>query len=233
MTKNKLERFAQMDTFSNVVQLPFNEVFGKDYELKGKWKSDFFGNGNHLVLELGCGKGEYTVGLARRYPEKNFIGIDIKGARMWKGARTALNEGLKNAAFVRTRIEFVQSVFDRNEVDEIWITFPDPQPKKRKKRLSSSRFLNSYKQFLKPGGIIHLKTDNRPLFEYTQAIALENNLPVLIASDNLYENITEDPVLSIRTFYEQQFLDQGMNIHYLKFVLTHLNEITEPVEYTE
>ncbi len=233
MTKSKLERFAQMDTFSNVVQLPFTDVYGKDYKLKGKWKSDFFGNNHPLVLELGCGKGEYTVGLARRYPEKNFIGIDIKGARMWKGARAALNEELKNAAFVRTRIEFIQSVFDHDEVDEIWITFPDPQPKKRNKRLSSSRFLNSYKQFLKPDGIIHLKTDNKVLFEYTHALAIENKLPVIVASDNLYKHITEDPVLSIRTFYEQQFLDQGMNIHYLKFALTDSNQIREPVEYKE
>ncbi len=233
MTKSKLERFAQMETFSNVIQPSFEEVYGKDYDLKGKWKNSYFKNDHPLVLELGCGKGEYTVGLARMYPEKNFIGIDVKGARMWKGARAALNEELENVAFVRTRIEFIQSVFGRNEVDEIWLTFPDPQLKKRKKRLSSSRFLNSYSRFLTPGGIIHLKTDNKVLYEYTLAIAIENNLPVMIATENLYENVSDDPVLKIRTFYEQQFLDQGLKIHYLKFALPDSKPITEPVGYTE
>ncbi len=207
-----------MKKFSNVLQPAFYEVFNKDYKLKGKWK-DLFGNDNPIILELGCGKGEYTVELARKFKQKNFIGIDIKGARIWKGAKRALDEKINNAVFLRTRIEFVSSFFDRNEVDEIWITFPDPQPKNKKKRLTSSRFLNLYGNFLKPGGPIHLKTDNALLYEYTFKILKYNGLEIEYYTDNLYDSVTDDEALSVRTFYEKKFLGQGMKIYYLKFRL--------------
>ena len=169
MGKNKLSKWAEMENWDFVLQPGFDEIFGKDYRLKGKWKNDFFKNENPLVLELGCGKGEYTTGLAMRFPEKNFVGIDIKGARMWRGARTTFEHSLKNVAFLRTRIEFIRSFFGLAEVDELWITFPDPQMKIRrtKKRLTSPIFLNAYRAFLSPGGIVHLKTDNRQLYDYT------------------------------------------------------------------
>jgi len=160
MTKRKLQRFAEMETFANVIQPEFEEVFGKDFRLKGLWNKCQFHNENPVVLELGCGKGEYATGLAKHFPDKNFIGVDIKGSRMWRGATTALGEQLHNVMFLRTRIEMIGSFFGPDEVDEIWLTFPDPQLKKARKRLTSSRFLNSYRTFLKKSGIIHLKTDN-------------------------------------------------------------------------
>jgi tRNA (guanine-N7-)-methyltransferase len=218
MTKRKLERFEEMKKFSNVLQPAFYEVFNKDYKLKGKWK-DLFGNDNPIILELGCGKGEYTVELASRFKQNNYIGIDIKGARIWKGAKRALEEKINNAVFLRTRVEFTNSFFDRSEVDEIWITFPDPQPKNKKKRLTSSRFLNLYANFLKPGGPIHLKTDNALLYEYTFEILRFNGLEIEYYTDNLYDSVADDEVLSVRTFYEKKFLGQGMKIYYLKFRL--------------
>ena len=167
MTKRKLERFTEMAHFRNVLQPGFDEVFGRKHPIMGKWHDTFFGNDNPIVIELGCGKGEYTVGLAKKFPEKNFIGIDIKGSRMWRGAKSAIEENLKNTGFLRTRIEFINSFFDKDEVDEIWLTFPDPQPKKSNKRLSSCRFLNMYSNFLKQEGYIHLKTDSELLYSYT------------------------------------------------------------------
>ena len=216
MTKRKLERFEEMKNFSNVLQPAFYEVFNKDYKLKGKWK-DLFGNDNPIILELGCGKGEYTVELAKRFKQKNCIGIDIKGARIWKGAKKALDGKINNAVFLRTRIEFISSFFDRDEVDEIWITFPDPQPKNKKKRLTSSRFLNLYGNFLKPGGTLHLKTDNALLYEYTLEILRYNGLKIEYYTDNLYDSVNDDEILSVRTYYENKFLEQGMKIYYLKF----------------
>jgi tRNA (guanine-N7-)-methyltransferase len=230
MTKKKLQRFADMDTFSNVIQPEFNEVFRKEHFLKGQWKLQKFHNDHPVVLELGCGKGEYTVGLARRFPKKNFIGVDIKGSRMWRGARTALQENLTNVLFLRARIELINSFFGTGEVDEIWITFPDPQLKKKRKRLTSSGFLNNYSRFLKNNGIVHLKTDNKELYHYTLGLVQLNNLKVGIQTDNLYQSGLGNELVDIKTFYEQQFLNQGMAIHYLNFELSHEKAIAEIAE---
>ena len=228
MTKRKLERFAEMATFPNVLQPSFAEVFRKEHPIKGKWNEVFFKNNNPIVAELGCGKGEYTVGLARKFPDKNFLGIDIKGARIWKGAKTAFENNITNVGFLRTRIEFLDAFFIGDELDEIWITFPDPQPKKKNKRLTSGKFLSMYKTFLKPTGIIHLKTDSADLFEYTFSLVKHNHFHILNACDNLYAKGTNDDILSIQTFYEKQFLEQRKNIFYLRFVMNAENQVYEP-----
>ena len=227
MTKSKLERFEEMKKFSNVLQPAFVEVYHKDHKLKGKWNKNFFGNDNPVILELGCGKGEYTVELAKRFKEKNFIGIDIKGARIWKGAKKALNETINNAVFLRTRIELINSFFDKNEIDEIWITFPDPQPKNKKKRLTSGRFLNLYQAFLKPDGYVHLKTDNALLYNYTIEILKHNKLEIEYCTDDLYDTSLDNDILSVKTFYENIFLEQGLKIYYLKFKLAGKSLIEE------
>ncbi len=223
--KRKLAQFAEMKTFPNVTEVPFSEVFQKKYSKSGKWKKEVFENNNDIVLELGCGKGEYTVGMALKYPEKNFIGVDIKGARMWRGAKTSLEDEIRNAHFLRTRIEFIDSFFAKNEVSEVWITFPDPQPResREKKRLSSPRFLEKYKTFLKPGGIVHLKTDARDLYEYSDEIARECGHEVLISTSELYKDLNEldltqkeKEVLRIPTFYEKMFTEKGHVVCYLK-----------------
>jgi tRNA (guanine-N7-)-methyltransferase len=228
--KKKLQRFAEMETFSNVIQPEFEEVFGKDYTLKGLWNSHWFCNGNPVVLELGCGKGEYTVGLARQFPEKNFIGVDIKGSRMWRGAHTALLENLGNTMFLRTHIELINSFFGPAEVDEIWITFPDPQLKKKRKRLTSSRFLNNYTRFLKDNGMIHLKTDNTVLYRYTLDLAMINGFRIRFQTDDLYNSGFSNKLPDIKTFYECQFLEKGMKINYLCFELPHDKAIEEPAD---
>jgi tRNA (guanine-N7-)-methyltransferase len=217
-----------MDTFEHVIQPSFEEVFDNDYALKGKWNETFFSKRKPLVLELGCGKGEYTVGLAKRFEDKNFLGIDIKGARMWRGAKTIEEEGITNAGFIRTRVDFVTSLFSPGEVDEIWITFPDPQPKKPLKRLSSSRFLKRYLKILKPGGIVHLKTDNQDLHLYTKALVKKNNFPLLEAYSDLYASDYDEEFLEIKTFYERQFLEEGMPITYLRFIPQEREKIEEP-----
>lgn len=229
MGKAKISKFEEMKTFENVFQPSFEEVFGKDFRLKGKWGSEFFGNDHPITLELGCGKGEYSVGLARLFPERNFIGIDIKGARIWTGARLASEEGIRNVAFIRTRIEFINSFFTENEIDEIWLTFPDPQLKKRrnKKRLTSPRFLNSYRGFLRDGGSIHLKTDNAELFHYTLSVAELNGLPVRSATNDLYRGGQDSTAHGIQTFYEKQFLEAGLPIHYLAFELPATARVVE------
>jgi tRNA (guanine-N7-)-methyltransferase len=230
MTKKKLERFEEMKGFSNVLQPAFDEVFNKDFRLKGRWNRDFFRNNNPIILELGCGKGEYTVELARKFKDTNHIGIDIKGARIWKGAKIALTESINNAAFLRTRIELINSFFDTNEIDEIWITFPDPQLKNKKKRLTSSRFLKSYQKFLKQNGFIHLKTDNESLYNYTMKIVNHNKLEVDYFTENLYNSCNENEILSVKTYYEHKFLEQGLRIYYLRFKLNNesvIEEITE------
>lgn len=226
--KNKLQRFAEMESFPHVIQADFEEVFQKDYRLKGRWAKDFFGNDKPLVLELGCGKGEYTVGLARQFPDKNFIGIDIKGARMHKGAEQALKEGLKNAAFVRTRIELIASFFGKGEVDELWLTFPDPQMNKTRKRLTSCRFLQLYAGFLKPGGLLHLKTDSRFLYSYTREVARHNKLTIVNDYDDLYHSGLEDEILGIRTYYEERFMAHNLPIKYFSFLLDHPAGLQEP-----
>ena len=230
MGKRKLGQFEELNTFENVLQPSLEEVIDNDYRLKGKWATGHFNNNKPIILELGCGKGEYTVGLAGLFPGQNFIGIDIKGARIWSGARQALNEDIHNVAFIRTRIEFINSVFAKDEVDEIWLTFPDPQLKSRrvKKRLTASKFLNSYRKILKDGGIIHLKTDNAVLYQYTLDLIKKNELPLLFAKENLLGSEMSDVVYGIHTFYEMKFIEKELPIHYLKFELPSDKIIKEP-----
>lgn len=217
-----------MDAFPNVVQAAFDEVFRKDYKLKGRWSATFFGNDHPIVLELGCGKGEYTVGLARQFPDKNFIGIDIKGARMHAGAQQALKEGLENAAFIRTRIELIESFFAQGEVDEIWLTFPDPQMNRTRKRLTSCRFMEMYARFLKSGGTVHLKTDSRFLYTYTRAMVQHNHLCIVNDFSDLYHSGFEDAILGIRTYYEERFMAHQIPIKYLSFLLAYQDSMEEP-----
>jgi len=235
MGKNKQFRFNEMKTFSHVVQPEFDEIFKNNHELKGFWKENFFKNNNPITLELGCGKGEYTIALAEANANKNFLGIDIKGARMWIGARKINDNKISNAGFLRTRIEFINSFFINNEVDEIWITFPDPQAKKRrnKKRLTSAGFLNFYRSFLKNNGLIHLKTDSKFLYNYTLNLLNLNNIPIVVNTDDLYNsniNLPEKELLNVQTFYEQMFLAQNITITYICFKLPNniiVNELDE------
>ena len=218
--KNKLQRFAENLTFSNLFQYRYEEVVN-GFFLKGKWKQDFFKNDHPLILELGCGKGEYTVGMARRYPEKNFIGVDIKGARMWRGLKTAQEENLKNVAFVRTRIELAEYYFGEKEVDALWITFPDPQIKARRerKRLTSPQFLQRYAKFLHPDAIIHLKTDALLLYDYTREVIEQGGHLLLESNEDIYGSGMDNEVTQIQTFYEQKWLEHGTPIRYLAFRL--------------
>lgn len=221
MGKNKLARWAELARFENVIQPEIRAISAKDHPVKGRWNKEIFKNDNPITLEIGCGKGEYTIGLANRFKKNNFIGIDIKGARMWRGAKTANEQKLHNVAFLRTRIEFINSFFFNDEVDEIWITFPDPHPggNNSNKRLVSPRFLNSYRLFLKNKGLIHLKTDNRELFEYTKKVTYNNELDIVYETRDLYSEDLPDDTLSIRTHYETKFLNEGLNINYLCFKL--------------
>lgn len=202
--------------------------------MRGQWHEKFFNNDNPIVLELGCGRGEYTVGLARLFPDKNFIGVDIKGARMWTGATESLNEGMKNVAFLRTHIEFIDRFFAPGEVAEIWLTFSDPQMKKVTKRLTSTFFLERYRRFLVNDGLVHLKTDSNFLFTYTNYVVDENKLPVLFRTDDLYHTLSVEKdeevqrILGIQTYYEQQWIARGLNIKYLKFQLPTEGELREP-----
>ena len=225
MSKNKLAKFADMATFANVVQPA--ELMVQNFEYKGKWSSDFFHNGNPLTLELGCGKGEYTVALSAANPERNFIGIDIKGARIWNGAKKALEGNIKNAGFLRTRIDMIDNFFGAEEVSEIWITFADPQPKKQNKRLTSAYFLNLYRKFMKQGAVINLKTDSRLLHFYTLELLKANHIEPIVHTDDLYNSPYLDDTLSIKTFYENMFLQEGKKITYLKFILDINKEIVE------
>ena len=232
MGKGKLAKFAEMETFSNVFQYPFSVVDNVPFEMKGRWREQYFKNNHPVVLELGCGKGEYTVELARLYPEMNFIGVDIKGARMWTGAKQALEEGLKNVAFLRTNIEIIDRFFAESEVQEIWLTFSDPQMKNAHKRLTSTFFLNRYRKFLVDGGIVHLKTDSNFLFTYTTCMVKENKLPVVFSTEDLYhtEGLDEEThkILSIQTYYESMWIERGLNIRYMKFFLPQQGELVEP-----
>ena len=228
MGKGKLAKFADMAQYPNVVECPYSEVSDGSFALKGKWAGSFFHNDNPLVLELGCGRGEYTVGLARRYPEKNFIGVDIKGARMWTGATEALRDGVTNAAFLRTRIEMISSFFGSGEVSEIWLTFSDPQMKKATKRLTSTYFMERYREFLVPGGLIHLKTDSDFLYNYTRYMVEANALPLEYSTSDLYSSGAGSDLLNIRTYYEQQWLDRGMKIKYMRFRLPQEGVLSEP-----
>jgi len=234
MGKNKLAKFAEMETFSNVFQCtaPHLGTNADQGKMRGQWHT-FFGNSNPIVLELGCGRGEYTVGLAQIFPEKNFIGIDIKGARMWAGAKEALQKGLKNVAFLRTNIEMLNHFFAENEIYEIWITFPDPQMKKATKRLTSTYFLDRYQHLLVNNGIIHLKTDSPFLYQYTSAVIRENKFVTLCNTNDLYHSGINDDILSLRTHYEKQWLERGMTIKYIKFQLLHSLSYAEPTEEFE
>ena|SRR6218665_980563 len=221
MGKNKLMKFEQVSTFENCFFLSFDQSKGEGLPLKGKWNKEFFKNDNPIVLELGCGKGEYTVGLAKRYPHKNFIGVDIKGNRIWTGAKAALENKMDNVAFIRTRIDFIESCFEKGEVSEIWITFPDPQPLKTtiRQRLTNMIFLNRYKNILKEGGVINLKTDNEPFYEYSREVIRENKLTELDATNDLYADPKQrdEELTNIKTYYEKMFSDKGFKICYLKF----------------
>ena len=243
MGKGKLQKFAENETFACLVQPSLDQVLHQAHPLKGNWGRDFFHNDHPIVLELGCGKGDYTIALALRHPEINYIGIDIKGARMWKGAKTATQMGLKNVGFLRTRVEFINSLFAPGEVSEIWLTFSDPQIGREKKRLTSPRFLSRYAGFLRSDGVIHLKTDSRYLYEYTHALCLANGLPVAFATHDLYAlqqtQQTPDPVggdvpaldpalFEVQTFYEKHFLAQGYRICYLAFTLDGRSDFLSP-----
>ncbi len=228
MGKNKLAKFDDMAEYPHVFQYPFSVLQANGFELKGNWRKDFFKNDNPIVLELGCGKGEYTVGLGKLFPEKNFIGVDIKGARMWSGAKESLEAGMTNVAFLRTSIELISHFFEAGEVDEIWITFPDPQMKKVNKRLTSTRFMRMYREILSGEGIIHLKTDSNFMYTYTCEMAKVNNYPILFNNNDLYHSDLNDSILSIRTYYEQQWLDRGLNIKYVKFVCEPRDTLIEP-----
>ena len=219
-SKNKLKRFSENETFDNVFQPTREEVVGDQFPLKGKWNKEFFKNDNPIVLELGCGKGEYSVGLAERFPEKNFIGIDIKGARFWRGAKTAVETGMNNVAFVRTQIELIHHIFTQNEVSEIWITFPDPQIKykRTKPRMTNAAFLDNYKKILKPNGLMHLKTDSEFMHGYTLGLLHGLGYEVLYANHNIYKNEgAPAEVTGIQTFYESQYLEVNKPITYIQF----------------
>ena len=241
MSKGKLKKFAEMETFKNVFQYPYGVISEVPFEMRGYWREQYFHNDNPIVLELGCGKGEYTVGLARVYPNINFIGVDIKGARIYTGAKQALEEGLDNVAFLRTSIEIIDRFFSEDEVQEIWLTFSDPQMKNVHKRLTSTFFMNRYRHFLIDGGIVHLKTDSNFLFTYTTYMVNVNQLPVLFRTEDLYGNelsegrVAENQmdektreILGIHTYYENQWIERGLNIKYMKFQLPREGELVEP-----
>ncbi|GGZ56220.1 tRNA (guanosine(46)-N7)-methyltransferase TrmB [Mesonia mobilis] len=219
-SKNKLKRFKENETFSNVIQPTREEITNKEFHLKGKWAKEFFKNDLPIVLELGCGKGEYSVGLAKMYPENNFLGIDIKGARFWRGAKTAVEEEMNNVGFLRTQIELIDLIFAENEVDEIWITFPDPQIKykRTKHRLTNTEFLQKYKKILKPDGVVNLKTDSEFMHGYTLGLLHGEGHEILHANHDVYKNeYSPEEVVGIQTFYENQYLEENKKITYIKF----------------
>jgi len=223
MAKNKQKKFREVDSFDNCFFLSFEESKEKGFSLKGKWHKEFFKNENPIVLELGCGKGEYTIGLAQRFPDKNFIGVDIKGNRIWTGAKTAVDNKMNNVAFLRTRIDFIESCFSENEISEIWITFPDPQPQKTRvrKRLTNMMFINRYKNIMVKGGIINLKTDSEPFYDFSREVIQENKLIELDATNDLYADasLRDEALTNIKTYYEKLFSEKGFKICYLKYKL--------------
>ena len=240
MGHDKLRKFAENETFSCLLQPSAQELLAdgyfhlRDHAVKGHW-NERFGNSNPIVLELGCGKGEYTIALAERDPERNYIGVDIKGARLWKGAKYATEHALPNVAFLRTRVEFITAFFSPGEVSEVWLTFSDPQYRSENSRLCSPLFLERYRSFLKPGGIVHLKTDSRFLHEYARAVCAANDLKVLSCTQDLYNQQVEvQPVVKeVQTFYEQLFLEQGYPITYLSFVIDHEGAYVSPSDPKE
>ena len=228
MSKGKLQKFADMARYPHVFEYPYSVVDDVPFAMRGRWREEFFHNPNPVVLELGCGRGEYTVGLAEMFPEKNFIGVDIKGARMWTGATDSLQRGMKNVAFLRTNIEIIDRFFAPGEVQEVWLTFSDPQMKKATKRLTSTYFLERYRRFLTDGGLVHVKTDSNFLYTYTRLLIEANHLPVEVMTDDLYHSGQADEILSIRTYYEQQWLARGINIKYIRFRLPQEGTLVEP-----
>lgn len=225
MAKRKLQRFADVATFENVAK-PTTEQGMKDtFPLKGKWHKEFFKNDNPIVLELACGKGEYTVGLAKNYPDKNFLGVDIKGNRLWHGAKYALENNMNNVGFVRTRIDFITQLFAAGEVSEIWITFADPQKERPRKRLTGEMFLNRYRKIMKAGGKVNLKSDSDLLYEFTKEVVAEGKYKVEVDSANIYEelipSIADAPLakdLEIKTYYEKRWLSEGKKIKFISFI---------------
>jgi tRNA (guanine-N7-)-methyltransferase len=252
MGHDKLRKFAENETFTCLLQPDASLILDKsgdpseglrlnDHPIKGRWNGEMFHNDHPIVLELGCGKGEYTIDLSRRFPECNYIGVDIKGARLWRGAKTATEQALPNVAFLRTRIEFIEAFFGPGEVSSIWLTFSDPQLKSENSRLTSPLFLERYRKFLKPGGVIHLKTDSRFLHEYSKAVALENGLTILASTTDLYNSGGEFPpetaanlgaeLFEVQTFYERMFLSQGYKITYLAFTIDHEGPYRHPSDF--
>jgi tRNA (guanine-N7-)-methyltransferase len=219
-SKNKIKRFGENETFGNVFQPSREEVVGQNFALKGKWNNDFFKNNNPIIVELGCGKGEYTVGLAALNPDKNYVGIDVKGARFWRGAKDAVENNLPNVAFVRTQIELIDYIFGTNEVSEIWITFPDPQIKykRTKHRMTNESFLELYKKIMPSQGIVNLKTDSEFMHGYTLGLLHGQGHEVIYANHNIYVN-TGSPaeVINIQTFYEKHYLAINKAITYIQF----------------
>ena len=228
MGKGKLAKFADMREYPHVFEYPYSVVDNVPFPMKGHWGETFFKNDHPIVLELGCGRGEYTVGLGRLFPEKNFIGVDIKGARMWTGATESLQAGMTNVAFLRTQIEIIDRFFAEGEISEIWLTFSDPQMKKATKRLTSTYFMERYRRFLTDRGLVHLKTDSNFMFTYTKYMIEHNHLPVEVMTEDLYHSGMADEILSIRTYYEQQWLDRGLDIKYIRFRLPHEGMLAEP-----
>ncbi|WP_297273298.1 tRNA (guanosine(46)-N7)-methyltransferase TrmB [uncultured Bacteroides sp.] len=228
MGKGKLAKFADMREYPHVFEYPYSVVDNVPFPMKGHWGETFFKNDRPIVLELGCGRGEYTVGLGRLFPEKNFIGVDIKGARMWTGATESLQAGMTNVAFLRTQIEIIDRFFAEGEISEIWLTFSDPQMKKATKRLTSTYFMERYRRFLTDRGLVHLKTDSNFMFTYTKYMIEHNHLPVEVMTEDLYHSGMADEILSIRTYYEQQWLDRGLDIKYIRFRLPHEGMLAEP-----
>jgi len=218
MGKNKLKRFADNLSYEHVFEPAYTIIESDSFENKGKWNS-FFGNNNPITIELGCGKGEYTIGLAEMYPERNFIGIDLKGSRLWVGATYAKKHNLRNVAFIRSRVDFIKALFAEKEVAEIWITFPDPQNKKRRKRLTFPRFLKLYSEILQEKGRLNLKTDSNKLFHYTKSVVEKNNLTLITASEDIYNSEILNKELQIETFYESLFTAKGDNINFISFML--------------
>lgn len=221
-SKNKLKRFKENESFDNVIQPSREELVNGDFQLKGQWNKKFFKNDQPLVLELGCGKGEYSVGLAKKFPDRNFIGIDIKGARFWRGAKTAIEEGISNVGFLRIQIELIEYAFAENEVDEIWITFPDPQIKykRTKHRMTNTHFLEKYRKVLKPDGVLNLKTDSEFMHGYTLGLLHGEGHEIIYANHDVYrQQGSPEEVTGIQTFYESQYLEQNKPITYIRFKL--------------
>lgn len=218
MSKKKLVHFQENLRFPYLFQPNYQEL-QTGFHLRSKWKDSFFMNQNPIVLELGCGKGEYTAGLAERYAEKNFLGIDNKGARLWRGCKTVEERTLKNAGFIRTLVDHVESIFDKGEVSEIWITFPDPHKKKERKRLTAPVFLDKYRNILSRDGIIHLKTDDRDFYLYTLDVVREQKIKLIRVTDDLYQSGSTDDEIRFRTFYETRWLEMGKKICYARFRL--------------